>query len=185
MGTVTKLTFEEYTKLQETAEENLRYELDEGELVLTPSPTPYHNIVRYRLRRALTDFIETRKMGLVIDETDFRLSTSTVRKPDIAFLNTAHLNRIDLHRSPISGGPALAVEIISPTNSAEETAKKTRQYLRSGCQSVWIVYPALRFIEIHTGTGVRKIEEPQSLTDKTLLREFSLSLAKLFDDPDA
>jgi Uma2 family endonuclease len=185
MGTTTKLTFEEYTRLQETAEEHLRYELDEGELVLTPSPTPYHNIVRYRLRRALTDFVEAKEMGLVIDETDFRLSINTVRKPDIAFLAAHHLKQIDLYHSPVDGGPALAVEIISPTNTAQEIAKKTRQYLRSGCQSVWIVYPTLRFVEIHSNAGVRKVEEPLPLVDEVLLPDFSLSLAQLFDDPNA
>ncbi|HEV3037448.1 MAG TPA: Uma2 family endonuclease [Candidatus Angelobacter sp.] len=185
MGTVTKLTFEEYTRLQEAADENIRYELDEGELVLTPSPTPYHNIVRYRLRRALTDFIEAKGIGLVADKIDFRLSANTVRNPDIAFITKDHLHQLDVHRSPIHGSPALAVEIISPTNTAQEIAKKTHQYLRSGCQSVWIVYPTLRFVEIHSNAGVCKVEEPQPLTDETLLPGFSLSLAKLFDDPNA
>jgi Uma2 family endonuclease len=73
MGATTKLSFEEFLTLQQTAAEELRYELDEGELILTPSPTPRHNIVRYRLRRALTDFIQASDLGLVLDETDFRL----------------------------------------------------------------------------------------------------------------
>jgi Uma2 family endonuclease len=181
MGTVTKLTFEEYVKLQDATEESVRYELDEGELLLTPSPAPYHSIVRYRLRRALTDFIEATGMGLVIDQIDFRIFPNTIRKPDIAFLTADRLQRIDLHHSPVEGGSALAVEIISLTNTAQDTTKKIRQYLRSGCRSVWSVYPALRFIEIHTNARVCKVEEPQPLTDETLLPGFSLSLAKLFD----
>ena len=52
MGATTKLSFEEFRRLQETAEETFRYELDEGELLLTPSPAPRHNIVRYNLRHA-------------------------------------------------------------------------------------------------------------------------------------
>jgi Uma2 family endonuclease len=181
MGTLTKLTLEEYAKLQEAADETVRYELDEGELLLTPSPTPYHNIVRYRLRRALTDFVEANGLGLVIDETDFRLSANTVRKPDIAFVTTDHLQRTDIHRSPIEGGPILAIEIISPANSAQDTVKKIHQYLRSGCQSVWVVYPTLRLIEIHSSTGVSNIEEPQLLKDEALLAGFSLSLPGIFD----
>jgi Uma2 family endonuclease len=54
MGTTTKLSLEEFQKLQDAAEDIVRYELDEGELIVTPSPTARHNIVRYRLRRALT-----------------------------------------------------------------------------------------------------------------------------------
>ena len=37
MGSTTKISFEEFQKLQETADETARYELDEGELILTPS----------------------------------------------------------------------------------------------------------------------------------------------------
>jgi Uma2 family endonuclease len=181
MGTVTKLTFEEYAKLQESAEKNIRYELDEGELLLTPSPTPYHNIIRYRVRRALTDFVEAKGMGLVIDETDFRLSANTVRKPDVAFITNDHLRRIDIHRSPIEGGPLLAIEIISPTNTAEDTVKKIHQYLGSGCHSVWVVYPTLRLVEVHSSAGVRNVEDLQSLVDETLLPGFSLSLSYVFD----
>ena len=185
MGTTTKLTFEDYAKLQESAEENIRYELDEGELLLTPAPTPYHNIIRYRIRRALTDFVEAKGWGLVIDETDFRLAANTVRKPDVAFISNDHLRRIDIHRSPIEGGPALAVEIISPTNTAESTVKKIHQYLGSGCQSVWVVYPTLRLIEIHSNAGVRNVEGPQPLEDETLLPGFSLPLSYVFDGEKA
>src|SRR5947208_14940381 len=108
MGTVSNLTFEEYIKRQEAADETIRYELDEGKLLSVSSPTLYNNIVRYRLQRALADFVETKRLGLVIDEIDFRLAANTVRKSNIAFVTTNHLQRIDIHRSPIEGGPALA-----------------------------------------------------------------------------
>src|SRR5215469_1165346 len=53
MSTTTKLSFEEFQKLQETADEATRYELDEGELIVTPSPTLRHDLVSFRLRSAL------------------------------------------------------------------------------------------------------------------------------------
>jgi Uma2 family endonuclease len=59
MGTTTRISFDEFQKLQEAAAEAVNYELDDGEPILTPSPTPYHNIVRYRLRRGFTDFVQT------------------------------------------------------------------------------------------------------------------------------
>src|SRR5258708_36768078 len=82
---VPRPSFEEFRKVQESAQDTATYELDEGELLLTPSPTGWHNIVRYRLRRSLTDFVSANRVGLVLDETDFRLSQNTVRKPDVAF----------------------------------------------------------------------------------------------------
>jgi Uma2 family endonuclease len=186
MGTTTKISFEEFQRLQDSAEETVRYELDEGELIMTPSPAPLHNIVRYRLRRSLTDFVQKHSLGLVLDETDFRISHNTVRKPDVAFIPQARLQRIDLHRSPVDGSPALAVEVISPSNFAEKTLKKTRQYLADGSHSVWLVYPLLRVIEIYDAIGIRVLTESEPIREERLFPgcQFNLSLTELFsEDP--
>lgn len=184
MGAITKITFEEFQKLRDAAPETVGYELDEGEPVLTPSPTPYHNIVSYRLRRALTDFVQTHRLGVVIGETDFRLTTSTVRRPDVAFIPQTQLKDIDFHRSPIAGAPLLAIEVISPGNLAQDTIKKVRQYLAAGSQSVWLVYPDLRLVQIHDASGIRDLTESEPIQEERLFPAliFHLSLRALFDD---
>src|SRR5215468_11616110 len=96
-------------------------------------------------------------------------------------LSRDHLKSIDLDRSPAEGAPALAVEVVSPSNRAEDMVKKTRQYLEAGCRSVWIVYPALRLVEVHSARGVRTVQEPESLKDEGLLPGFTLSLTSIFD----
>ena len=115
---------------------------------------------------------------------DFRLGTDTVRNPDVAFISVDHLRNIDPDDSPVEGSPALAIEVISPTNLAQDTAKKVRQYLEAGCRAVWLVYPALRLIEIHDATGARRINEPETLEESKPFAgfKFSLSLTALFDD---
>jgi len=184
MGTTTKLSFEEFRMLQENAAEELRYELDEGDLILTPSPTPRHNIVRYRLRRALTDFVQANDLGLVLDETDFRLLANAVRKPDVAFVAKDRMKDFDLDSTPIEGAPTLAVEVISQSNLAQDTAKKVRQYLAAGSQAVWLIYPALRLVEIHDKAGVRDVAEPGTINEQKLFTgaTFSVSLTALFED---
>lgn len=180
MGTITtRLTFEEFAKLPE--QEGKTFELDEGELLMNPSPTFHHNRLRDRIARRLSEFVESHPIGEITMEMDFRLGPDTVRNPDVAFVTVDHLRRIDVHRSPVDGAPALAVEVISPANSAEDTVKKIHQYLRSGCQSVWIVYPTLRLIEVHSHAGVRNIGEPELLKDESLFPGFSLSLRYIFD----
>jgi hypothetical protein len=105
MATGTRINYDEFRKLQDAAEETIRYELDEGELIVVPPPTPLHNIVRYRLRRALTDFVLANNLGIILDETDFRLAPNVVRKPDIAYLAKDHLKNAG--SSPhASRGPA-------------------------------------------------------------------------------
>src|SRR5438552_11064116 len=103
MATTTKIGFEEFRRLQEGAGETTRYELDEGELILTPSPTPRHNLVASRLWRSLTAFVENHDLGIVINETDFRLAPDSVRKPDVAFVANEALTNFDPDHTPIEG----------------------------------------------------------------------------------
>ncbi len=185
MGTTTtKLSFEEFQRLQETAGNTVHYELDEGNLLVAPSPAPRHNIVRYRLRRALTDFVQMNHLGLVLDETDFRLSENTVHKPDLAFIAQERMAAFDPDHSPIECAPSLAVEIISPTNLAQDTLKKVHQYLAVGSKAVWLFYPALQLVEVHDSAGIREVSGSQTMHEEKLFPglKFSVSLAALFDD---
>jgi Uma2 family endonuclease len=179
MGTTTKLTFEEFRNLPER--EGTHCELDEGELLMEASPAARHNLVRQRIAMSLTQFIEPGQLGIVLEETDFRLGKETVRNPDVAFVTADHAKKIDIDLSPIEGPPALAVEVISPSNTAQDISKKTQQYLQAGSQCVWLVYPALRLVEIHTTAGVRRLREPEPLLEEALLPGFSVSLQYIFD----
>ena len=179
MGTTTRLTFEEFLKLPER--EGTIYELDEGELLMEASPAARHNLARQRIAMKLMLFVESKNLGMVLEEMDFRLAPDTVRNPDVAFVNSEHVKNIDLDRSPIDGAPALAVEVVSPSNSAQDIMKKTQQYLQAGCRLVWIVYPTLRLVEIHSQSGSRQIREPEPLKAEDLLPGFLLSLTYVFD----
>jgi len=76
------------------------------------------------------------------------------------------------------------VEVISPSNLAQDTLKKVRQYLAAGSHAVWLVYPALKIIEIHDREGIRGVTEEDSFDETRLFPglTFSLSLAALFDE---
>jgi len=76
MSSTTKLTFADFLQLPEHED---RYELNEGELLVTPSPTPYHDLVQYRLRNALTAFVSVHHLGMLLGGMDFRLTPNTVR----------------------------------------------------------------------------------------------------------
>src|SRR5258708_6866377 len=104
MSTITRLTFQEFEQLPE--QEGIRYELDEGELVMEPSPTFLHNSIRDRIANRLTEFVRAHRLGKVIVEMDFRLATETVRNPDVAYLTPEHLAGIDVNCSPVDGAPA-------------------------------------------------------------------------------
>ena len=157
MGTVTKITLNDYLNLP--PQEGATYELDEGELLMEPSPALRHNLIRQRIATQLTHFVRSHHPGIVVEEMDFRLGPDTVRNPDVAFITPDHLKKIDPDRSPVEGAPALAIEVISRSNLAQDTLKKTHQYLAAGSRGVWLVYPNLRMVQIHDAAGIRDVTE--------------------------
>ena len=45
--------------------------------------------------------------------------------------------------------PDLAVEVVSPTDRAEELAEKIAEYFQAGVRLVWVVYPVFRLIHVY------------------------------------
>jgi Uma2 family endonuclease len=183
MGTITKLSFQEYEQLPER--EGTGYELDEGILVMAPSPTWWHNEIRDYIANRLREFVRARRLGRVTVETEFQLSSDTSRTPDIAFVTTERFKAIETRRSPVSGSPDLAIEIISPRNSAEATVKKIHQFLDAGCRAVWVIYPNLRRAEIHSQQGVQHLRESEALKDDILLPGFTLVITDILRAAEA
>lgn len=182
MDTTTKMTFAAFQNLAER--EGVLYELDEGELLMEPSPSLLHNRIRDRIARRLAEFVEAHQLGEVTVESDFRLGPDSVRNPDVAFIAAGHLQKIDPAHSPIEGAPALAIEVISPSNLAQDTQKKVSQHLGAGSQAVWIVYPPLRRLEIHQPESIRQLSAPEALQESDLFPglKFFLPLAEIFSD---
>jgi len=181
VSTITKLTFDEWLQLPE--KEGTTYELDEGRLLMEPSPTLAHNRVRDRSARRLADFVQTHQLGEVTVETDFRLGLDTVRNPDVAYIAAEHLKRIDPHRSPLEGGPAIAVEVVSPGNSDQDIRRKVDQYLSAGSRAVWVVYPSKRSMEIHQLDRAWQVVAPDALNETAAFagRRFSMPLSQIFE----
>ncbi len=88
------MTVEEFDRLQEP--EELRYELDEGELIETTKPkyNPHNRIVR-TIDRALLAYLDKNPIGEVLSSDNlFVLGPTTKRIPDLSFLTTARVHQI-------------------------------------------------------------------------------------------
>ena len=163
-----------------------RQELDEGELITLAFPTPLHNDVAGELYVALHSYLKSNPVGHVYPaDTGYILSEdpATLRGPDVSFITLDRFQSLDLHQN-IQGAPDIAVEVVSPSETAVDLHKKTRQHLKAGCQTVWIVYPDSREIEIHDRTeGIHLLAENDTLTAPRLLPGFNLLISTLFPQP--
>lgn len=179
MAVKTLMTVEEYEALTEPGGE--RYELSEGELVVTPASSLYHNEIRDRIGFRLRNHVRQHKLGIVTMETDFRLAPNTVRRPDVAFATAEKLKGVDPRTSPLGTTPDLAIEVQSPH---DDLKRKLDDYLAAGVR-VWVIYPDSQTARIFKPGGKPQLLDAVKgdvLEDKELLPGFQLPLADILDE---
>jgi Uma2 family endonuclease len=84
--------------------------------------------------------------------------------------------------SRIQGAPALAIEVVSPTDLAEDLTQKVKQYLAAGSKAAWVFYPKTREGQVFRADGGNFFHrEHETLEDPDLLPGFSLDLKAVFE----
>ncbi len=139
------------------------------------------------LDQSMGAFVRTHRLGRVLPEFVFRIdqSRNLQRRPDVAFVSDARWPfRRRVPDVPVwDMVPDLAIEVVSPNNSADEVQVKRLEYFRAGVSRVWVVYPRQREVHVYTSpTQVQILTADQELDGGDLLPGFRLPLASLFDD---
>lgn len=177
-----RLSLQEFQQLPE--EDAHRVELTRGRLVREPRPGAEHGWLASRIFRELDVVARERDLGLVIIETGFLLTVDppTVRGPDVAFIATASLPKGKIPVGFWRLAPDLAVEIVSPSNTAGEIQAKVLEYLESGTRLVWVVDPGNRGVTTYASRhDVHLLSEGDVLDGGEMLPGFRLRLAELFE----
>ena len=180
VGARTLLTVEEFEQLPD--QPGVRFELDRGELVEVSAATYEHNRIRGALESALRVFLAAQRIGEAVAEQEFRLGPDTVRRPDVAFLRSETVARIDKSKSILEVVPDLVAEVVSPNDTAEKLMRKVDQFLAAGCSLVWVVYPAERKVHVYEPNDlVRVLSEGKNVQAPDLLPGFSFPVSRLFE----
>lgn len=178
MLSVEKKTYADYAALDEGAP----YQLIDGELVMSPSPSRSHQTVVLRFALAMQRFVGNDLGDVYVAPFDVRLSETDVYQPDILFV--AH-DRLDIvSEQEVNGAPDLVVEVLSPATGYYDLTKKKHVYEASGVQEYWIVDPIERTVEVLTtveGTyeTVQSARETGRVASR-LLDGFGVDVEQLF-----
>jgi len=130
----------------ELPETNLPMELWDGELVMSPTPTPNHQTIVLRFSHLLDDFVRQKKAGKVfLSPLDVVLSQHRVVQPDVLFISNGKKNII---QDRIRGVPDLVFEVISPGTWKRDRVEKKSLYEQVGIAEYWIVDPESCTIEV-------------------------------------
>lgn len=176
--TVALLTLEEFLSLPETAS---RQELDEGVLLEMPPAKQLHSEVLHRILFALYEAAKVYPQVRVRAELACQLSVDPpiVRVADVAALSADQLTQTD-ENGYVHGAPTLAVEVVSPSESAASLVRKTRQYLEAGASAVFAVYPELREIHVYRqDASIQALQAKDSITLPELLPGWSCAVSDL------
>ena len=136
-------TVDDYLQLGEM---NTPCQLINGELIMSPSPTPLHQRVSRKLFNVLERYGQ-RNGEVFFAPIDLYIDNKNVFQPDLVYISEENKNIIT-HRA-IEGTPDLVVEIISPSNTFTDRYTKKKAYQKIGVKEYWIVDPASRTLEIY------------------------------------
>ena len=160
-----------------------RYEVIDGIRVEREPMGAFETVLASWLCHLLNSFVAGKKLGLAVNEMLFVLNASRnlQRRPDVAFVSYARWPAAIVARaSAWDVVPDLAVEVVSPTNLAEEIDSKVTDYFQSGVRLVWVFYPDTgRAYVYQSPTQVSILERTDTLDGGEVLPGFQLPLARL------
>ena len=173
----------------EAINRDMLYELVDGQVVEKTMDASEVGIANL-LVQFLGSFVLSQRLGRAFSEMLFRIDQAKdlQRRPDVAFVSVA---RWPLRKRVHEGAawdlvPDLAIEVVSPSNTANEMNGKIHEYFEAGVARVWMIYPSRQEIYVYTSpTDIQVVQLGQDLDGGELIPGFRLPLAALFlDDPE-
>jgi Uma2 family endonuclease len=172
-------TYDEYARLPDDGN---RYEVIDGEVLVTPAPSTDHQHVLSRLLTALKAYVERERFGVVLPDVDVLFVTGQFLRPDLVVVPRSA--REGVTSRGIEAPPALMVEILSPSSRSIDRVKKPRRYADFGVPEYWVVDSEERCVWIwRFAAGAT---EPDRVADRLSWRPagadapFELPIGELF-----
>ncbi len=176
MATKALMTAEEFAQLSTAETED--YELVDGELIPLSSGTPLHNLTRDKIVQRVRNYFDQHPRGGATGETDCRIHSDLVRRPDLSIFLGDRWAQLDLNQIPVPFAPDIAIEVLSPSEHILEVNRKVRDYLGAGSQEVWLLDQANGELHVRTKAGIRLLQAGDVL-DTALLPGFAVKVADL------
>ncbi len=138
-----------------------------------------HSRSMHTTAAAIGGWVAPRNLGEVLITPSFLVGANRdqSRKPDVAFVAGAMPSEPEAILALV---PTLAVEVISPNNTAEEMEAKVAEYLTAGAQMVWLTFPESRMVIAFWQDGGAVFKSGDTITAEPVLPGFSCPVADLF-----
>ncbi len=117
-----------------------RYELINGELLVTPAPRLAHQVAACELWRLLDEYLVGNPVGLALmSPSDLELRPETITQPDVFVIPANTRPGPNGLEWPDVRALLLAVEVLSPSSWRSDRVTKRDFYLENSVAEYWIV----------------------------------------------
>ena len=180
MTVETLLTLEEFLDLPD--QPGSSQELLHGRLIDMSAPQADHAAVQAEITIVLGILIRRSYPDVfVLGDTGFVLGPQTLQCPDVSVVRREGYRAMSTQRGALVGAPDLAIEIVSPSESAQDLDDKVEAYLAAGSSTVWVVWPRNQHVLVHHRNGdVRKAHVSGFLEAPEVLPGASIPVASIF-----
>ena len=162
-----------------------RYEVIDGIRVEREPMGAFETVLASWLCYLMNSFAVGKKLGLAVNEVLFVLNAARHlnRRPDVAFVSYARWPAPVVAREAAwNVVPDLAIEIVSPTNLAEEIDRKITDYFQAEVRLVWVFYPDSGRVYVYQSpTHVSVVERADTLDGGDVLPGFRLPITALYE----
>ena len=129
-------------------EDGNRYEVVYGELLVTPAPRMWHEVVNQRLIAAIAAYLRQEPVGIVLgSRADISWTDDVLVQPDVFVLPLEQARTLDWTRCR---DLLLVAEVLSPSSIRADRFVKRRRYQEAGVPLYWLVDGEAKQVEVWT-----------------------------------
>lgn len=148
-------------------------------LVEKTDGTLHHGLVQGNLSSEWLNFVKANQQQGKVLISPPCTTGKQIRRPDVAYMTVELLKQYGMSAILPQSFPLIA-EIASPEDEAEALFNKAQEYLRSGCQEVWLLFPENAIVIIITVDKSLIFTEAETVGTQTILQGFSIPVTELF-----
>ena len=173
-------TFDELAA--EVPESNQPMELWDGELIMAPAPSFFHQEIVDRFHDLLKAWVRPRRLGKTASSPiDMILTSRRATQPDVLFVSNERLHIVE---DRVRGAADLVAEVLSPDSRRRDRIEKRDLYEQHGVREYWIIDPEAETVEVlFLDRGEYRLAgrwRPGEQARSQLLKGFRVAVAELF-----
>lgn len=170
-----------YDDLEAYDDPLLRYEIINGELVVSPAPALDYGQLVLAIYDAFRPVIQARRLGRIwVAPGDVELGLYNTVQPDLFFIAR---DRLSIAKQHVIGSPDLAIEVVSPSSRTRDYVAKRVIYEAAGVKEYWIVDPMKRSIDVLVLENGRyaRIADEDGIARSAVVPGVAVDAGQLFD----